>query len=109
MLFLGSAAQTAGMTPAEKAIQLEEAYACVTVALTRARRLCVLLCPLQKGSIGAATILECLQYEIGHLRLSQLTMPLWQEAANLTALSDASFMNRLEHDLSLFVSPPPWL
>ena len=45
------------MTAAEKAIQLEEAYARATVALTQARRLCVLLCPLdQKGPVGAATI-----------------------------------------------------
>ena len=96
----GSAAQTADMTPAEKAIQLEEAYARVTVALTRARRLCVLLCPLdQKGPIGAATILGCLQYGLGHLRLSQLTMPLWQA-------SDASFMNRLEHMTPHSLLPP---
>ena len=59
----GSARQTANLTDTEKAIQLEEAYARATVALTRARRLCVLLCPLdQKGPIGAATILGCLQY-----------------------------------------------
>ena len=76
------------MTSAEKVVQLEghmhvllcvfflqcRIYARGTVAFTRARRLCVLLCPLdQKGSIGAATILGCL-HGLGHLRLSQLTM-----------------------------------
>ena len=57
-------------------VQLEEAYARATVALTRARRLCVLLCPLdQKGPIGAATILGCLQYGLGYLQHSHLEMP----------------------------------
>ena len=103
----GSAAQTADMTSAENAIQLEEAYARVTVALTRARRLCVLLSPLdQKGPIGAATILGCLQYGLGHLRLSQLTMPLWHEAVHLAAPSDASFMNRLENMTPHSLLPP---
>ena len=51
----GSARQIANLNEVERAIQLEEAYARATVALTRARRLCVLLCPLdQKGPIGAA-------------------------------------------------------
>ena len=69
----GSASQTKNMTDQEKEIQLEEAYARATVALTRARRLCVLLCPLdQKGPIGAATILGCLQYGLGHLHFSDL-------------------------------------
>ena len=62
----GSARQIANMNDVERTIQLEEAYARATVALTRARRLCVLLCPLdQKGPIGAATILGCLQYGLG--------------------------------------------
>ena len=67
----GSARQTANLNDVEKDIQLEEAYARATVALTRARRLCVLLCPLdQKGPIGAATILGCLQYGLGYLQHS---------------------------------------
>ena len=86
------------MTDQEKEIQLEEAYARATVALTRARRLCVLQCPLdQKGPIGAATILGCLQYGLGHLHLSNLAMPLWSDAVRLTSPSDASF---LRHDAS---------
>ena len=93
----GSASQTKNMTDQEKEIQLEEAYARATVALTRARRLCVLLCPLdQKGPIGAATILGCLQYGLGHLHFSNLAMPLWSEAVRLTSPSDASFLRQLE-------------
>ena len=77
----GSARQTANLNDVEKDIQLEEAYARATVALTRARRLCVLLCPLdQKGPIGAATILGCLQYGLGYLQHSHLEMPLWRVA-----------------------------
>ena len=93
----GSASQTKNMTDQEKEIQLEEAYARATVALTRARRLCVLLCPLdQKGPIGAATILGCVQYGLGHLHFSDLAMPLWSEAVRLTSPSDASFLRQLE-------------
>ena len=103
----GSASQTQRMTDAEKEIQLEEAYARVTVALTRARRLCVLLCPLdQKGPIGAATILGCLQYGLGHLHLSNLAMPLWQEAVRLTSPSDASFLRQLETTTPHSLLPP---
>ena len=103
----GSASQTEHMTDAEKEIQLEEAHARVTVALTRARRLCVLLCPLdQKGPIGAATILGCLQYGLGHLHLSQLTMPLWQEAVRLTSPSDASFLRQFENMTPHSLLPP---
>ena len=102
-----SASQTERMTDAEKEIQLEEAYARVTVALTRARRLCVLLCPLdQKGPIGAATILGCLQYGLGHLHLSNLAMPLWQEAVRLTSPSDASFLRQLETMTPHSLLPP---
>ena len=103
----GSAAQTANMTEADKVIQLEEAHARVTVALTRARRLCVLLCPLdQKGPIGAATVLGCLQYGLGHLSQSGLNMPLWQESVCLTSPSDASFLNRLENMTPYSLLPP---
>ena len=78
-------------------IQLVEVYARATVALTRARRLCVLLCPLdQKGPIGAATLLGCLQYGLGYLQRTHLEMPLWEESRNLSAPSDATFMSRLD-------------
>ena len=103
----GSAAQTADLSDTDKAIQLEEAHARVTVALTRARRLCVLLCPLdQKGPIGAATVLGCLQYGLGHLTQNCLHMPLWQESASLMSPSDASFLNRLENMTPYSLLPP---
>ena len=103
----GSARQTASLNDVEKDIQLEEAYARATVALTRARRLCVLLCPLdQKGPIGAATILGCLQYGLGYLQHSHLEMPLWRESRMLTAPSDATFMSRLHATTPTSMLPP---
>ena len=42
----------------ERHTQEEEAYARATVALTRARKMCVIFCPLDmKGLIGAATVM----------------------------------------------------
>ena len=103
----GSARQTANLNEVERDIQLEEAYARATVALTRARRLCVLLCPLdQKGPIGAATILGCLQYGLGYLQHSHLEMPLWEESRMLTAPSDATFMSRLHATTPTSMLPP---
>ena len=47
--------------------QVEEAYARATVALTRARKMCVIFCPLDmKGLIGAATVVGSLMYGAGH-------------------------------------------
>ena len=52
----------------EQDIQLEEAYGRATVALTRARSLCVLLGPLDmKGLLGAATVIGSLMYGAGHV------------------------------------------
>ena len=45
----------------------EEAYARATVALTRARKMCVIFCPLDmKGLLGAATVMGSLMYGVGH-------------------------------------------
>ena len=45
----------------------EEAYACATGALTRARKMCVIFCPLDmKGLLGAATVMGSLMYGVGH-------------------------------------------
>ena len=42
----------------ERRTQEKEAYARATVALTRARKICVIFCPLDmKGLIGAATVM----------------------------------------------------
>ena len=47
-----------GLPEEERRTQEEEAYARATVALTRARKLCVIFCPLDmKGLIGAATVM----------------------------------------------------
>ena len=49
-------------------IQLEEAYGRATVALTRARSLCVIMGPLDmKGLVGAATVVGSLMYGAGHV------------------------------------------
>ena len=103
----GSARQIANLNEVERAIQLEEAYARATVALTRVRRLCVLLCPLdQKGPIGAATILGCLQYGLGYLQRTHLEMPLWEESRMLSAPFDATFMSRPHASTSTSMLPP---
>ena len=45
----------------EQTVQLEEAYARATVAITRARSLCLIMGPLDmKGLIGAATVMGTL-------------------------------------------------
>ena len=49
-------------------IQLEEAYGGATVALTRARSLCIIMGPLDmKGLLGAATLIGSLMYGAGHV------------------------------------------
>ena len=51
----------------ERHTQEEETYARATVALTRARKMCVIFCPLDmKGLIGAATEMGSLMYSAGH-------------------------------------------
>ena len=50
----------------ERRTQEEEAYARATVALTRARKMCVIFCPLDmKGLLGAATVMGSLMYGTG--------------------------------------------
>ena len=47
----------------EQTVQLEEAYARATVAITRARALCLIMGPLDmKGLLGAATVMGTLMY-----------------------------------------------
>ena len=51
----------------EQMVQLEEAYARATVAITRARALCIIMGPLDmKGLLGAATVMGTLMYGAGH-------------------------------------------
>ena len=52
----------------EQTVQLGEAYARATVAITRARSLCLIMGPLdKKGLLGAATVMGTLMYGAGHV------------------------------------------
>ena len=52
----------------EQMVQLEEAYARATVAITRARSLCLIMGPLDmKGLLRAATVMGALMYGAGHV------------------------------------------
>ena len=71
----------------EQMVQLEEAYARATVAITRARALCLIMGPLDmKGLLGAATVMGTLMYGAGHV---------WAGHAHFYL-----------HDLELSRSPP---
>ena len=60
----------------QKNTQVEEAYARATVALTRARKMCVIFCPLDmKGNIGAATIMGSLMHGTGHCWKGMVNTP----------------------------------
>ena len=51
----------------EQMVQLEKVYARATVAITRARALCLIMGPLDmKDLLGAATVMGTLMYEPGH-------------------------------------------
>ena len=67
----------------ERRTQEEEAYARATVALTRARKICVIFCPLDmKGLIGAATVMGSLMYGAGHCWNGMVNMHLRQPSLN---------------------------
>ena len=71
----------------EQMVQLEEACARATVAITRARALCLIMGPLDmKGLLGAATVMGTLMYGAGHV---------WAGHAHFYL-----------HDLELSRSPP---
>ena len=56
-----------GLPEEERHTQEEEVYARATVALNRARKMCVIFCPLDmKGLIRAATVMGSLMYGAGH-------------------------------------------
>ena len=56
----------------EQMVQLEEAYARATVAITRARSLCLIMGPLDmKGLVGATTVMGTLMYGAGHVWAGQ--------------------------------------
>ena len=69
--FLSGLRRFSGGEGAEEAydVQMEEAAARATVALTRAKELCVILGPLDMlGLIGAATVIGSLMYGVGRRR-----------------------------------------
>ena len=82
----------------ERRTQEEEAYARATVALTRARKICVIFCPLDmKGLTGAATVMGSLMYGAGHCWSGTVNMHLRQSSLN-ECLGDNQFLSFLDHD-----------
>ena len=76
----------------------EEAHARATVALTRARKICVIFCPLDmKGLIGAATVMGSLIYGAGHCWNGMVNMHLRNSSLE-ECLSDNQFLSFLDHD-----------
>ena len=64
----------------EQMVQLEEAYARATVAITRARSLCLIMGPLDmKGLLGAATVMGTLMYGAGHVWEGQAHSPVYRQ------------------------------
>ena len=93
----------------EQTVQLEEAYGRATVAITRARSLCLIMGPLDmKGLLGATTVMGSLMYGAGHV---------WEGHANFylhehtlaRAFSDEAFVQMLIADCCLTGPdfPPP--
>ena len=82
----------------ERRTQEEEAFARATVALTRARKICVIFCPLDmKGLIGAATVMGSLMYGAGHCWNGTVNMHLRQPSLD-ECLGDNQFLSFLDHD-----------
>ena len=80
----------------ERRTQEEEAYARATVALTRARKMCVIFCPLDmKGLIGAATVMGSLMYGAGHCWNGMVSMHLRNPSLD-DCLSDEQFLSLLD-------------
>ena len=89
-----------GLPEEERHTQEEEAYARATVALTRARKMCVIFCPLEmKGLIGAATVMGSLMYGAGHCWHGMINMHLRGSSLE-DCPSDDQFLSSLDlHDV----------
>ena len=90
VLFLaGGRGEKFGSLPEEeRRTQEEEAYARATVALTRARKICVIFCPLDmKGLIGAATVMGSLMYGARHCWNGMVNMHLRQPSVWVKPIS----------------------
>ena len=85
----------------EQDIQREEAYGRATVALTRARSLCIIMGPLDmKGLLGAATVIGSLMYGAGHVFKGQANFYLHDGSLG-NSPSDADFGRLLDRSNSL--------
>ena len=81
----------------ERRTQKEEIYARATVALTRARKMCVIFCPLDmKELIGAATVMESLMYGAEHCWNGTVSMHLRSSSLD-DCLRDDQFLSTLDH------------
>lgn len=85
----------------EQRIQLEEAYGRATVALTRARSLCIIMGPLDmKGLMGAATVIGALMYGAGHAFAGKSHFYLHQGSLQMSP-TDSDFGRMLAQGCSL--------
>ena len=83
----------------EQMVQLEEAYARATVAITRARSLCLIMGPLDmKGLLGAATVMGTLMYGAGHVWAGQAHFYLHDGELSRSP-SDETFIHMLQQKL----------
>ena len=93
----------------EQMVQLEEAYARATVAITRARSLCLIMGPLDmKGLVGAATAMGTLMYGAGHVWAGHAHFYLHDGELSRSP-SDETFIHMLQQNCCLSGPhfPPP--
>ena len=93
----------------EQMVQLEEAYARATVAITRARSLCLIMGPLDmKGLLGAATVMGTLMYGAGHVWEGQAHFYLHDGELSCSP-PDGTFIHMLQQNCILAGPhfPPP--
>lgn len=91
----------------EQTVQVEEGFARATVALTRARSLCIIMGPLDmKGLVGAATITGCLMYGAGHAFQSHVNFHLYDRTI-VDSPSDTQFVIWLEENQRTAGRLPP--
>ena len=90
-------------------VQLEEAYARATVAITRARALCLIMGPLDmKDLLGAATVMGTLMYGAGHVWAGHAHFYLHDHELSRSP-PDETFIDMLQQNCCLSGpdSPPP--
>ena len=93
----------------EQMVQLEEACARATVAITRARALCLIMGPLDmKGLLGAASVMGTLMYGAGHVWAGRALFYLHDHELSRSP-PDGSFIDMLKQNCCLSGPhfPPP--